>query len=58
MDLKPCPFCGSNVTLTKVIGVNALYAVYCSNENCYIQPSTKVCKSREEAIDAWNRRAE
>lgn len=59
-EVEICPFCGSEATVAKIMVSDTLYAVYCSaDENyCYIRPSTKVYKTREEAIKAWNRRVE
>ena len=56
-DPKPCPFCGSKAVVTKIIGINTLYGVYCSaDENYCIKPSTRSYKTREEAVNIWNRR--
>lgn len=58
-NLKPCPFCGSKAFVAEIIGINTLYAVFCpADEDYCIKPSTKYYKTREEAINAWNRRAE
>ena len=52
-ELKPCPFCGGKASLIRYHNIKGGYC-YCT-----------VCKTRkpnsltiEEAIEAWNRRAE
>lgn len=54
-ELKPCPFCGSEVVVdnnkyTKV------YSIACGNPECYLSVSTLPCQTSKEAIDIWNRR--
>ena len=52
-ELKPCPFCGgTQLTIISVYG-----------EDCYVNcDACTTCgpsgETREEAIEAWNRRAE
>ena len=54
VELKPCPFCGSEAELiTNRSGTNV---VRCSNFNCWI--STKIFGFKETAINKWNTRAE
>lgn len=53
-ELKPCPFCGENPCVQVIWG--NLCRVFCdaadhSAETCWHD-------SKEEAIEAWNRRAE
>jgi restriction alleviation protein, Lar family len=55
-ELKPCPFCGGKAILT---GIEANYFatrcfVIC--DNCHA--SSKRCKNKEAAAEAWNRRAD
>ena len=58
MNLKPCPFCGGEATTGK-IEYNATYYVRCSNRKiCDVLPFTKAYDEIEDAIDAWNKRAE
>ena len=71
-SLKPCPFCGNDVSLT----ISPLwydghgyqgcfeYSVYCKNCGCHVggASSDNIYISEQEAIDkvvkAWNRRKE
>ena len=50
--LKPCPFCGSEAELFESPGV---YFVECSNPKCNYPNNWN---TREEAVAAWNKRAE
>lgn len=56
-DLKQCPFCGSDAEM--VVGHGSLtinkYVVVCKNEDCSASVGI-FSKSREEAIESWNRR--
>lgn len=55
-ELKKCPFCGSSARLNVC---NKKYFVECSHDNwCETLPKTWFYNTREEAIEAWNRRAE
>ena len=49
--LKHCPFCGRKAEISKY-GLSS-YSVVC--ENCGAEAPARL--SRDEAIDAWNRRA-
>lgn len=57
--LKPCPFCGGGAHIKEVVSsCETLYTVGCSDSEC-MGYETFLCKSTpEEAIEAWNRRAE
>jgi hypothetical protein len=59
-ELKPCPWCGSILkVLTDYEGIHLPGAyVKCTNRKCPCVISTKFCKTEEEAIEVWNRRAE
>ena len=54
-ELKLCPFCGWEASIEKINGV---WSVTCDSPRC---PVEKVItwghKTKEEAIEAWNRRA-
>ena len=49
--LKPCPFCRSNKH-AYIADYGGKFAVECPNCDC----STRLCDTRDEAIDAWNMR--
>lgn len=51
--LEPCPFCGSEASLCS--GTEDHY-VLCKNENCAASLVARSFSSKEEAIEAWNRR--
>ena len=59
-DLKPCPFCGGKArrvyepeVIEEYTGKKWAYTVSC--ERC--AASTGLCYTREQADEAWNRRA-
>lgn len=56
-ELKSCPFCGSEGVLHE--RPDGFY-VDCSSRFgiCTVMPATWIYKTEEEAIDAWNRRAD
>jgi|GEM_PF-4220500 len=62
MALKPYPFCGSPgchamERSRKGIRLHG-YLVICSDdENCPVVPMTRLCKSKEEAAELWNKRS-
>ncbi len=51
-ELKPCPFCGSEVIAERQIIPDYNYLV-CFKCGC----CTKVCETNKEAVKAWNNRA-
>lgn len=51
--LKPCPFCGSKAVLYKYHWWGTAYGIECSQCKGLIDR----CLTKEEAIEAWNRRA-
>lgn len=67
-ELKPCPFCGSEAKLIDARklcvvtpSTNALpWSVCCANRNncSVLMPSTLAYATKEEAINAWNNRAQ
>ena len=54
-ELKPCPFCGEEPKVIEDISVSW---VVCDNSDCVVYARTLLKKTREEAIEAWNTRAE
>ncbi len=58
IDLKPCPFCGGKAVISKIVG---LWIVGCNHDFlCYgnINHVTLLHITQEQAIEAWNRRAD
>lgn len=62
-ELKPCPFCGRKPSKVKehYVPVTALiyYSVECKApmSRCFVKPKTNWFKTKDEANEAWNRRA-
>lgn len=61
--LKPCPFCGERyptvfIRITKDDVWRDMYAVTCDYIEGGCGTSSRLCNSREDAIEAWNRRAD
>lgn len=54
IELKPCPFCGSEATLVEEGEVCITYKVFCSNPACDAQYGW--CTSGKRAVNGWNRR--
>lgn len=60
-ELKPCPFCGD--TYIQIYATNnhsrGHFAIGCNTVNCVgLHCESKLYKTKEEAVEAWNRRAE
>ena len=57
--LLPCPFCGGTAHIKEVVSAcSVVYTVGCSDSEC-MGFETLLCKTTpEEAVAAWNRRAE
>lgn len=62
--LKPCPFCGSEAIINEILPHKHSLAKFmpdCDGE-CFIECANCTCaisaKSKDEAIDTWNRRAD
>lgn len=55
-ELKPCPFCGGEAEAIKAHHIfEKPYVVICGNKECRASLG-EFSKTREEAIEAWNRR--
>ena len=58
-ELKPCPFCGDNVTITHNDTLNC-YFVYHESKNCILEgvsfTGTDAHVSKEEGTKIWNER--
>lgn len=67
-DLKPCPFCGSDVTMvyseqrggriTHASDTRIMYGIKCNNGECVLGSPTKDFDHPHELVDAWNKRAD
>ena len=56
IELKTCPFCGGECAVDKLGGG---WSVECVSPTCEVRPyGARMLPSREEAITAWNRRAD
>lgn len=55
--LKPCPFCGGEVTVDYNEYTNK-YSIACGNLKCILCVQTLPYDTKERAIEAWNRRAD
>ncbi|WP_414691495.1 Lar family restriction alleviation protein [Noviherbaspirillum sp.] len=54
-ELLPCPFCGSRATLSSLPMSPSWWRVRCDSYHC--GGSTWAMGEAEEAVNAWNRRA-
>ena len=59
-ELKHCPFCGVVPKVEKFEDrrKRITYGIECREADCDIQPLTLWYADKEEAIKAWNRRAD
>lgn len=55
-ELKPCPFCGEQPQIFDL--KDGRYIVECVNPDCDVYPYTSIHYDEQEAIAAWNRRAD
>ena len=58
-ELKPCPFCGyvPKVETYEDMFQRITFGIECHGADCDIQPFTACYADKQEAIEAWNRRA-
>lgn len=56
-ELKPCPFCGYDAFINRFSGEIDGYSISCSAIE-YCGATQEKFDTEEEAIEAWNRRAE
>lgn len=58
-ELKPCPFCGKKPRIKFFNGDPAIrkYDVGCNQTLCPCRPRTRLYANVDDAIEAWNRRA-
>lgn len=52
----PCPFCGAEPEVY-AFTTHMEFIVECLNEDCAMNPHTRIRDSREQAISDWNGRA-
>ena len=52
-ELKPCPFCGGKANIMRF---SIISGAYCFCMGCHVKMPNSL--TREEAIEAWNRRSE
>ena len=52
IELKPCPFCGSEASFH----IHERVGVECDNVKCSMGLAC-ICDTQEEAAERWNRRA-
>ena len=58
-ELKSCPFCGEQPEIRKYPDLEgAQYSVDCLNDSCQVCACCVLMNTKEEAIEAWNTRAE
>ena len=53
-ELKPCPFCGGKAGIMRYSHIKKVSFCFCTS--CKVKMPNML--TREEAIEAWNRRAE
>lgn len=63
-ELKPCPFCGDDVTVYYSSATNGYYFMHRHKQgqakDCILLTPSTICgrhKCLKDAYDAWNRRA-
>ena len=61
MNIKPCPFCGSEAKLKAIPDSDSswreYYDIMCSNPDCYLCTGADWAMSTSEAIiELWNKR--
>lgn len=56
--LKPCPFCKNiPILVSAPVAGGTGYKVKCNNYDCWIGPETSLYSNKDDAIKAWNWRA-
>ena len=59
-ELFPCPWCNQVPKVSLMVDAECLagdYTVDCLNADCVCAPGTSIYETKEEAINAWNKRA-
>lgn len=57
-NLKPCPFCGGKARLVYLEPVSCVVCRKCGAVSAMARDSYEVGDGKEEAVEAWNRRAD
>lgn len=58
IKLKKCPFCGGKARMNSTSAfVRKAFYVNCDEIGCEMQCSTKLCFTKAEAAEIWNKRA-
>jgi hypothetical protein len=57
-ELKPCPFCRAIPEVSQARMIINQWKVTCRNLECAVVVDTLPQETKEQAIAAWNRRAE
>lgn len=58
-ELLPCPFCGGEAELMYwEDDLLSAFSVACTNDDCYMMVDTGFYRNLQDAIDAWNTRAD
>lgn len=55
-ELKPCPFCGGKATIIRISAVYSKDTFFATCTDCGVE-MPRVAINREQAAEAWNRRA-
>lgn len=55
--MKKCPFCGSRAHIRYIAVMERPYFPECVDEKCIAGDTGISFETKEEAIEAWNRRA-
>ena len=57
-ELKPCPWCSGEIRIiTHTICTDGkYYYASCINNNCDVQPYSKILKPKKRVVEAWNKR--
>ena len=57
MEIKKCPFCGSVPIVEYGNGIKKWW-ICCSNDKCWVHPSTDAHINKSVVVRFWNRRVD